>query len=94
LIYDVCDEYDLLSTIIFDRSLPEFLRRINHTIDAGVDMAKPKFASLSSDMITRGLTSRRVRIIGPDGQFVEAWTPIEADIVVRCCDSCGSPLPA
>jgi hypothetical protein len=55
-------------------------------------MAKPKVASLTADLIVRGLTSRRVRIIGPDGEFHWAETPIETDVLARRCDHCGSAL--
>jgi hypothetical protein len=39
-----------------------------------------KTASLTSDLIHRGATLRRVRIIGPDGEFIMADMPLEAAV--------------
>lgn len=53
---------------------------------------KPKYASLTADTIKRGITMRRVRIIGPDGEFMFADTPVEGDVEDRRCQACGSSI--
>lgn len=56
-------------------------------------MPRPKYAALTGALVRRGITTRRVQIIGPDGEFQWADMPYEADLPVqRCCGTCGQPV--
>jgi hypothetical protein len=52
------------------------------------------YASLTSDLVRRGVTLRTTRIIGPDGEFLRVMAPVEADIECeyRSCHLCGHTL--
>jgi hypothetical protein len=53
-----------------------------------------KYATLSGDMVRRGITLRTVRIIGPDGEFIRMVQPVEQDVACdfRQCRLCGGTM--
>lgn len=42
----------------------------------GWGMTKPKYGSLSADMIKRTVATKQTRIIGPDGQTLTVWAVV------------------
>lgn len=55
-------------------------------------MPKPKYAKLTGSLVRRGIATRRVRIIDPEGGFTWADMPYETEIVYQTCGCCGQPI--
>jgi hypothetical protein len=56
-------------------------------------MGKPHYPALTAGLICRGVTMRRVRIVGPDGQFLTVETPVEGPVAEPPhCGTCGQLL--
>jgi hypothetical protein len=53
-----------------------------------------KYATLTGDLVRRGVTMRPVRIIGPDGEFLRVMQPVEQDVAQerRQCRICGHSI--